>query len=138
MAVPTATFGAEEAKFVGVFIREEPGSGGEKQVKHLTIKDDMTVEYKLVGENAMETFEVAPSGPTHWRLRPAADGSGQVVDIVFEELTKLNKPKGGMMIPGATPPKHVTQLDGIDIPVKEILEAPAASHHAKHKWKRVS
>jgi hypothetical protein len=38
---------------------------------------------------------------------------------------------------GATPAKHVTQMDGIDIPIKEILEAPASTHHSKHKWKRV-
>jgi hypothetical protein len=102
-----------DSRCVGKFIREEPGSGGEKQVKHLDINADGTVGYKLIGENAMESFEVTPSGPTHWRIRAAADGSGDVVDIVFEELTKVNKAKGGMsFIPvsrGETPVWLVAQ-----------------------------
>ena len=116
------------AAIAGKYIYEKPGSG-EKSMKTLELLDGGRVAYQEVGENSIESFTISGSGT--WSI--SADG--QYCVIQFPRLTKVNKPKKAQLVPGMDAP-HVTEDDGFDIRLEDLVNAPASTSFAKHKWKR--
>ena len=114
------------ANVIGTYIYEKPGSG-EKSLKTLEIKAGGVVNFKEEGENSIETYTI--TGPGSWSI----SSDGIYVVIRFPKLTKLNKPKKAQLVPGLDAP-HITEDDGFDIPVNDLVNAKPGL--AKHKWKR--
>lgn len=115
------------ASVEGTYIYEKPGSG-EKETKNLTLKSDKTVTFSVTGDNRIETYTI--NGEGTWYISQ----DGEHVECRFPKITKVNTPKAQQLV--TYDPVHVTEDDGLDFLVADLVNAPAASSFAKHKWKR--